>query len=142
MLKDEQLLLEHIEELKQNKAALEEKLKQNKRPLVSNESVKHLIGFWTKLFISLGVIGVIGAVGFGIKSCNNPTGSFYVEHSRVSSQSQPQPPLIDCYKVVHELTFGQDEEVTSCFNSSDEAYQTALKWAKEYKSLKEAGSHE
>jgi len=143
MASDEDLLLEHIELLKDDKARLAKELEATKQPYFSATGVQYVTELTAKAGAAIAIIGVISAVLYGLywlwPSDSGPTGRFYVIHHMHDYKKPPavkwEPEMADCYKVVSEFNWGQDDNMTACIRDKDEAYTIANDFADKWKTL-------
>jgi len=146
---DSELILEYLEQLKEDNSRLKKELKAKNRPIFDFASLTGLLrdiaGHWfpqTVLVVSLIVAGIL--LIYGLAVFHGPNGKFYVERKgTVTIQSIPectQPPPIQkpCFRVVSEVDLGQDDYISDCYDNKDEAYKAAAEFTEEWKKLNES----
>ena len=147
---DQEMILEYVEQLKQDNKRLKKELDAKNRPVFDFTSVTKLLrdiadhGFTQTVFgISIAAMCVLAL--YGLISWSGTTGRYYVErdgnHVEVVAPENececPEPERITkpCFKVMSEFRLGEDDEVEGCFFTKEDAYKAAREFAEEWKRL-------
>jgi hypothetical protein len=146
---DQEMVLEYVEQLKQDNKRLKGELEAKRRPLFNFVLLTKLLrdiadhGATQTLFvISLIALGILAI--YGLVSISGPTGEYYVV--RAGNQTEiigdvdckcPEPERITkpCFKVNEEFMLGEDDPISDCYEDKDEAYKAATEFADEWEKL-------
>lgn len=146
---DHELILEYVEQLKEDNKRLKGELESNKQPryIFDGKAFEKATDHWTwaTLVIAGVLIGVIHLIVY-IWPSTYETGRFYIQHSSHNYGKAPPcecPPtpkeFDDCYKVIKEIENGSDESMTSCMRNREDAYKVANELSDEWHNLKNKG---
>ena len=129
---DQELVLEFVDQLKSDNQRLKKELEKRRQPWFSfnGESLRRVFNHWT--WWTLAIIGCMCCIAITLVSViptSRETGRFYVEHRRNTCGN--------CYNIVKEIEGGQDDTMTDCISTKDEAYKVANEFADEWKRLKD-----
>lgn len=141
-----ELIIDYIDQLKEDNKRLKEELKAEKRPLFDFTSSVQLIrdvadhGFTITAFVVSIILAIILAI-YGLVCMSGPNGKYYVTRKgtySISSKAeckQPRPVIMPCFKVMGEFDIGPDDYVDGCFSSKEKAYEAAREFTDEWKKL-------
>jgi len=129
---DQELILEYLEQLKEENQRLKKELSRNKQPKVSvnGDGLRKAFRHWTWLTLTItACVCMIVLTLINVIPASRETGRFYVTHYTSTCGN--------CYKVVKEVSGGQDKTMTDCVMTKDEAYKVANEFADEWRRLKD-----
>ncbi len=129
---DQELILEYLEQLKEENQRLKKEVERKKQPKlsISGDGIRRAFRHWTwiTLIMTLCVCALVITIVSVIPN-SYESGRFYVTHYTSSCGN--------CYKVAKEVIGGSDETMTDCMMTKDEAYRVANEFADEWKRLKD-----
>jgi hypothetical protein len=147
---DHEMILEYVDQLKQDNKRLKEELSGKRRPLFDFTSPVKLLrdianNGTTQAFFWIFIIILSILVIYGLICISGPTGEYYVTRKGKYVQtiqpekecSCPEPKRIErpCFRVMEEITLEQDKVIEGCFPSKEEAYKAAAEFTEEWERL-------
>ncbi|MHA2280101.1 MAG: hypothetical protein ACXAC5_04395 [Promethearchaeota archaeon] len=142
------MVLEYVEQLKQDNKRLNKELDSKRRPLFDFSSPVQLLrdiadNGVAQTFFGIGIAILCILIIYGLFCIHGPSGKHYViragSHTEtIESECKcPEPERITkpCFKVMGEVTLGEDDYVEGCFFTKEDAYKAATEFTSEWERL-------